>query len=104
MEGVGLGDEVLIAENPRLVYAALRGFGDPRSGASPYANWPAYAPVAQAMGGIMGIRGAGPGAPPTKIGPGVGDLVPATFLAYGVAAACWRAQRSGQGQFVDVSM
>ncbi|ABM57340.1 CaiB/BaiF CoA transferase family protein [Verminephrobacter eiseniae] len=104
MERLGLGYEVLIAENPRLVYAALRGFGDPRSGASPYANWPAYDPVAQAMGGIMGITGAAPGGPPTKIGPGVGDLVPATFLAYGVAAACWRAQRSGQGQFVDVSM
>jgi len=104
MERLGLGYEVLIAENPRLVYAALRGFGDPRSGASPYANWPAYDPVAQAMGGIMGITGAVPGGPPTKIGPGVGDLVPATFLAYGVAAACWRAQRSGQGQFVDVSM
>ncbi|MCW5262523.1 CoA transferase [Verminephrobacter eiseniae] len=104
MERLGLGYEVLIAENPRLVYAALRGFGDPRSGASPYANWPAYGPVAQAMGGIMGITGAVPGGPPTKIGPGVGDLVPATFLAYGVAAACWRAQRSGQGQFVDVSM
>ncbi|MCW5236336.1 CaiB/BaiF CoA transferase family protein [Verminephrobacter eiseniae] len=104
MERLGLGYEVLIAENPRLVYAALRGFGDPRSGASPYANWPAYDPVAQAMGGIMGITGAVPGGPPTKIGPGVGDLVPATFLAYGVAAACWRAQRSGKGQFVDVSM
>ncbi len=104
MDRLGLGYETLAAENPRLVYAALRGFGDPRSGESPYASWPAYDPVAQAMGGIMGITGGSRGGPPTKIGPGVGDIVPAMFLAYGVAAACWQAQRTGRGQFVDVAM
>lgn len=38
---------------PRLVYASIRGFGDPRTGLSPYAEWPAFDIVAQAMGGIM---------------------------------------------------
>jgi crotonobetainyl-CoA:carnitine CoA-transferase CaiB-like acyl-CoA transferase len=104
MERLGLGYEKLVEHNPKLVYAALRGFGDPRSGESPYAAWPAYDPVAQAMGGIMGITGAIPGGAPTKIGPGLGDIVPAMYLAFGVAAACWRAQRSGRGQFVDVAM
>jgi crotonobetainyl-CoA:carnitine CoA-transferase CaiB-like acyl-CoA transferase len=104
MERLGLGYETLHEHNPRLVYAALRGFGDPRSGKSPYADWPAYDPVAQAMGGIMGITGAVPGGAPTKIGPGIGDIAPAMFLAFGVAAACWQAQRSGHGQFVDVAM
>lgn len=104
MERLGLSYETLREHNPRLVYAALRGFGDPRSGASPYAHWPAYDPVAQAMGGIMGITGPVPGGAPTKIGPGIGDIAPAMFLAYGIAAACWQAQRSGQGQFVDVAM
>lgn len=104
MERLGLSYETLREHNQRLVYAALRGFGDPRSGASPYAHWPAYDPVAQAMGGIMGITGPVPGGAPTKIGPGIGDIAPAMFLAYGIAAACWQAQRSGQGQFVDVAM
>lgn len=104
MDRLDLGYEQLADLNPRLVYAALRGFGDPRSGQSPYADWPAYDPVAQAMGGIMGITGPQPGGAPTKVGPGVGDLVPAMFLAYGIAAACWQAQRSGRGQFVDVAM
>ncbi|MGY8525346.1 CaiB/BaiF CoA transferase family protein [Paracidovorax citrulli] len=104
MDRLGLGYDLLAVENPRLVYATLRGFGDPRSGESPYAQWPAYDPVAQAMGGIMGITGPRRGGAPTKIGPGVGDIVPAMFLAYGIAAACWRAQRTGQGQFVDVGM
>jgi len=104
MERLGLGYERLAEENPKLVYAALRGFGDPRSGESAYAGWPAYDPVAQAMGGIMGITGPQRGGAPTKIGPGVGDIVPAMFLAYGIAAACWHAQRTGRGQFVDVAM
>jgi formyl-CoA transferase len=104
MERLGLGYEVLAQVNPRLVYGALRGFGDHRGGASPYVDWPAYDPVAQAMGGIMGITGPVPGGAPTKVGPGVGDIAPAMFLAFGIASACWRAQRTGCGQFVDVAM
>ncbi|WP_088346060.1 MULTISPECIES: CoA transferase [Rhodomicrobium] len=104
MERLGLSYESLAEANPRLVYAALRGFGDRRSGESPYAAWPAYDPVSQAMGGIMGITGATAGGPPTKIGPGVGDIMPAMFLAFGIAAACWRAQRTGRGQFLDIAM
>jgi formyl-CoA transferase len=56
------------------------------------------------MGGIMGITGATPGGPPTKIGPGVGDIMPAMFFAFGIAAACWRAQRTRRGQFLDIGM
>lgn len=104
MERLGLSYEALAARCPKLVYASLRGFGDPRTGASPYAEWPAYDPIAQAMGGIMGITGPVSGGAPTKIGPGVGDIVPGMFLAFGIASACWRAQRTGCGQFVDVAM
>ena len=104
MERLGLGYEALAEINPKLVYATLRGFGDPRTGQSPYAEWPAYDPIAQAMGGIMGVTGPVPGGAPTKIGPGVGDIVPAMFLAYGVAAAWRRAQRTGRAQFLDVAM
>ena len=104
MERLGLAYERLAEINPRLVYACLRGFGDGRTGESPYSAWPAYDPVSQAMGGIMGITGAEPGGAPTKIGPGVGDILPAIFLAFGVASACWRAQRTGKGQFLDIAM
>lgn len=103
MEKLGLSYEVLKEINPKLVYGALRGFGDPRSGASPYAHWPAFDVVAQAMGGIMGITGPGPGQP-TKIGPGVGDIIPGMMLAFGVLSAIHHARRTGEGQFVDVSM
>lgn len=104
MERLGLAYETLIRRNPKLVYATLRGFGDPRTGLSPYADWPAYDPVAQAMGGIMGITGPVAGGAPTKVGPGIGDIAPGMFLAFGITSACWRAQRTGRGQFVDVAM
>jgi crotonobetainyl-CoA:carnitine CoA-transferase CaiB-like acyl-CoA transferase len=103
MERLGLGYETLCEGNPRLVYAAIRGFGDPRSGASPYADWPAYDVVAQAMGGIAGITGAGEGQP-TKVGPGVGDIVPGLMAGIGILSAVHHARSSGRGQFVDVAM
>lgn len=103
MERLGLGYEVLRAANPRLVYACLRGFGDPRTAASPYVDWPAFDVVAQAMGGIMAITGPD-AATPTKVGPGVGDIVPGMMLAFGVLAAVHHARRTGEGQFVDVAM
>lgn len=103
MERLGLGYEVLSEVNPRLVYGTVRGFGDPRTGVSPYQDWPAFDVIAQAMGGIMAITG--PDAQtPTKVGPGVGDIVPGMMLAFGVLAAVHHARRTGQGQFVDVAM
>lgn len=103
MERLGLSYEVLREENPRLVYVSIRGFGDPRTGRSPYTEWPAYDPIAQAMGGIMGITG--PDAEtPLKVGPGVGDLIPAMMAAYGLICAVLRAREVGEGQYVDVSM
>jgi len=103
MERLGLGYEVLREINPRLVYGALRGFGDKRTGASPYLDWPAFDVVAQAMGGIMAITGPD-AATPTKVGPGVGDIIPGMMLAFGVLAAVHHARRTGEGQFVDVAM
>ncbi len=103
MEGLGLSYEVLSDINPKLVYGAIRGFGDPRTGKSPYSHWPAYDVIAQAMGGMMSITGAKNGEP-TKVGPGVGDLIPATLAAFGIMTAIHHANKTGEGQFVDVAM
>ena len=103
MDRLGLPYETLRAINPRIVYGALSGFGNPRGGESPYSDWPAFDVVAQAMGGIVGITGQGPDSP-AKIGPGVGDLIPGMYLAFGVISALVHARQTGQGQFVDISM
>ncbi len=92
-----------IARNPKLVYATIRGFGDPRTGKSPYSDWPAYDVVSQAMGGIMAITGPDKDTP-MKVGPGVGDIVPAIMCAFGIVCAILRAHKTGKGQFVDVGM
>lgn len=103
MDRLGLSYESLAQANPRLVYGALRGFGDPRTGESPYVDWPAFDVVAQAMGGPMGITGPDADTP-MKIGPGIGDIVPAMQTAFAIVAAVWHAARTGEGQFVDVAM
>ena len=103
MEKLGFGFETLHARNPALVYAAIRGFGDPRTGASPYAEWPSYDVVAQAMGGIVSMTGTDDGQV-LKVGASVGDLYPGTVAALGIVSALLHAKLTGQGQFLDIGM
>ena len=103
MDRLGFGYETLRARNPALVYAAIRGFGDPRTGASPYAEWPSYDVVAQAMGGIVSMTGSEDGQV-LKVGASVGDLYPGTVAALGIVSALLHAKLTGEGQFLDVAM
>ncbi len=103
MDRTGVGYERLREINPALVYAAIRGFGDPRTGASPYADWPAFDIVAQSMGGLVATTGP-QGGGGYRAGPGVGDIYPGTLAALGVVSAVHAARRTGQGQFLDVAM
>lgn len=103
MERLNLSWETLHELNPRLVYACIRGFGDPRTGESPYASWPAFDVVAQAMGGLMSMTGPGPNQP-MKAGPSVGDIIPGLMMALAITAAVRHAERTGEGQFVDIGM
>jgi len=99
MEKLGYGWESLKDKNPRLIYAAVSGFGH----TGPYAARPAYDMVVQAMGGIMSLTGH-PGSPPTRVGTSVGDLTAALFGTVGIAAALYDRERTGRGQKVDVGM
>jgi crotonobetainyl-CoA:carnitine CoA-transferase CaiB-like acyl-CoA transferase len=103
MDRLGVGYEVLRGANQRIVYGAIRGFGDPRTGTSPYANWPAYDIISQSMGGFVGITGpAGSNGYPA--GASVGDIYPGTLAALAVVSAIHSSRRTGTGQFVDVAM
>jgi crotonobetainyl-CoA:carnitine CoA-transferase CaiB-like acyl-CoA transferase len=103
MDRLGVGYEAVRSRNPAIVYGCIRGFGDPRTGESPYAEWPAYDIVAQSMGGIAHITGPdGGGGYPSGVS--VGDIYPGTLLALGVVSAIHHARRTGEGQFFDVGM
>ncbi len=103
LDSLGVGWETCHERNPRLVYAAIRGFGDHRISPSPYAGWPAYDLIAQAMGGIIASTGESEDKI-MKVGPPIGDTVPGTMAALGLLAALLRARETGEGQFVDVAM
>jgi CoA:oxalate CoA-transferase len=99
MERLGLGWPQLQGRNPRLIYAALSGFGQ----TGPRAAQPAYDLVIQAMGGIMSITGQ-PGAPPTRVGSSMGDITAGLYCAIGINAALYHREKSGRGMLVDVAM
>lgn len=103
MEKLGLSYETLSERNSGLVYASIRGFGDPRGGESPYADRPAFDLIAQAMGGVMSITGTEESGP-TKVGPGIGDIFPAVLAVVGVLSTMRERDRTGEGQYVDVGM
>lgn len=103
MDRLGLSYETLHERYPKLVYVSIRGFGDPRTGVSPYVDWPAFDIIAQAMGGFMGVTGSD-AEHPVKGGPGIGDIFPAVLAAFGLLAAVRHAEATGRGQLVDVAM
>ena len=103
MDRLGLSWEVLHERFPKLIYATIRGFGDPRTGESPHVDWPAFDIVAQAMGGIVSCTGPDE-TQRVSTGPSVGDLYPATMCAIGILGALHHARNTGEGQFVDVAM
>ncbi|MDX1648921.1 MAG: CoA transferase [Myxococcota bacterium] len=102
MERLGLGYEALAGAHPGLVYVSISGFGnlDP----SPYADWPAYAPVAEAMGGLYEPNKRPGRPPPVVVAGALGDNASALFAVIGTLAALRERERSGRGQHVDVAM
>ncbi|MDP6186214.1 MAG: CoA transferase [Pseudomonadales bacterium] len=97
MDRLGLGYEVIAERNPKIVYACVRGFGDPRTGESPYAHWPSLDAAAQSFGGLVHANDG-------LVTPAIADIFPGTLMALGVVSAIHSAQRSGRGQFLDVGM
>jgi succinyl-CoA:mesaconate CoA transferase len=103
MERFDLGYETLRERNPELIYASIRGFGDPRTGETDRQGQPSFDLIAQALGGVMEITGQEDG-PPTKVGPGIGDLFTAALNAVGILAGVHHRDRGGGGQYVDTAM
>ncbi|MBB3184130.1 crotonobetainyl-CoA:carnitine CoA-transferase CaiB-like acyl-CoA transferase [Halomonas fontilapidosi] len=96
---MGLDDETLRAQYPRLVVGRINGFGS----TGPYRDRPAYDFIAQAMSGFMGVNGPADGEP-MRAAPPISDMVASQNLAFGICAALVRRERSGQGDIVETAL
>jgi crotonobetainyl-CoA:carnitine CoA-transferase CaiB-like acyl-CoA transferase len=99
----GLGYADLVPGNPGLVYLSISAFGQD----GPDAMKPGYDAMIQAMGGLMSVTGlpdGEPGAGPQKVGVAVADLMCGMYAVSAILAALFERERSGQGQYVDLSL
>jgi crotonobetainyl-CoA:carnitine CoA-transferase CaiB-like acyl-CoA transferase len=99
----GLDYESLKTINPRLIYFSITGFCQ----TGPYAARPGYDFLIQAMGGLMSITGRGAGevgAGPQKAGVAVTDILTGLYAAIGILAALTHRERTGVGQYIDLSL
>ena len=99
MEKLGYGWDDLHERYPKLIYAAVSGFGH----TGPHAQRPAYDMVVQAMGGIMSITGQ-PGGEPTRVGMSIGDIAAGLYTTIGVTSALFDRAQTGAARKVDISM
>jgi glutaryl-CoA transferase len=95
----GLGYDDVKADNPKLVYCSITGFGQ----TGPYADRPGYDFLIQAMGGIMSLTGEPDGAP-QKVGVPIADIMSGMFAGVAVCAALRHAAVTGEGQYIDIGM
>lgn len=96
---MGIGPDVLLARNPRLIYAQASGWG--RKG--PDADALSFDYTGIARSGLMMSCGE-KGSPPTQILPGIGDEIGGLMCAFGVTAALYAREKTGKGQVVDTSL
>ncbi len=103
LDEMGIGYKSLSERNPGLIYACISGFGSMDGYLGPYSKRPAYDIVAQAMGGLMNTCGQADG-PPTWLGVALGDIVSGMNAAYAITLALYQRNRTGRGQYIDISM
>jgi crotonobetainyl-CoA:carnitine CoA-transferase CaiB-like acyl-CoA transferase len=105
-ERLGIDYPALSAIRPKLVYASVSGFGQ----TGPYRERPGYNIIVQALSGVMSTSGPSgkpdgePGGEPYPIGVSLGDIPAGMFAAFAITTALYARERTGRGQYIDVSM
>jgi crotonobetainyl-CoA:carnitine CoA-transferase CaiB-like acyl-CoA transferase len=100
LDRLGVGYERLREENPRLIYCAITGYGQD----GPYRDRSGHDMNYLGLIGLLGLTGERDG-PPIQSAGQIADLGGGALMAaFGVLAALHERERSGEGQFVDVSM
>ncbi len=110
MARYGLDYASLKAINPRIVYCSVTGFGQ----SGPYADRAGYDYAIQGMGGLMSVTGERDDLPdegsqkirggPQKVGVAVADLMTGMYATVGILAALRHAEKTGEGQQVDMAL
>jgi len=100
MERLGLGPDVLLARNPRLVYGRITGWGQDGPLAQDAGHDINYLAIAGALHGI-GRKGAPPSPPSNLLADMAGGGM---YLAFGMVCAMLEAEKSGKGQVIDAAM
>lgn len=99
LERLGFSPQVLLEANPDLVILRISGFGQ----TGPYANHPGFATIAEAMSGYSALCGE-PGGAPLLPPVALTDEVTALAGAFAAVVALRHAERTGEGQVVDVNL
>jgi len=99
MDRLELGYERLKLIKPDLIYCAISGFGQD----GPLRLNPAYDQIIQGLSGVMSVTGDAQSAP-LRVGYPVADTMGGITAAYAISAALFRRERTGEGEFIDVSM
>ena len=99
MDRLELGYQRLKTIKPDLIYCAISGFGQD----GPLRLNPAYDQIIQGLSGVMSVTGDAQSAP-LRVGYPVADTMGGITAAYAISAALFRRERSGEGEFIDVSM
>jgi itaconate CoA-transferase len=97
-ERSGLGYQTVSALNPRLVYCSLSGYGQD----GPYRDVKAYDLLMQGEGGIIATTGYPD--KPARAGIAIVDIAAGMYATLGIVLALYQRERTGRGQFIDISM
>ena len=99
MDRLGFGYEDLRKINPRIIYCSASGYGD----SGPYLSRPGQDMLIQGLSGLSAATGRGDG-PPVPVGAGFADQIGALNIVYGILAALYWRERSGEGQEIKVDL
>jgi crotonobetainyl-CoA:carnitine CoA-transferase CaiB-like acyl-CoA transferase len=102
MQRLGLGYDAVREVHPTCVYLSISGFGTTTP--TPYQDWPAFAPVVEAMSGIYDWKRPDDTPPVVAPSGALGDISAALFATVGILAALRQRDRTGAAQLVDVAM
>jgi crotonobetainyl-CoA:carnitine CoA-transferase CaiB-like acyl-CoA transferase len=100
MEKWGLGPDVIKADNPKVIYTRISGYGQD----GPHSSKPGYASVCEGFSGFRYVNGF-PGEAPVRPNLSIGDTLAAIHAALGIAMAIIeRTNNGGEGQVIDVAI